>query len=129
MLGIAIARHDKNNSGPAYVFLYYTESVAPKSGNISGVTQPAAGNRLYRYELVDNKLVNPKLLLDLPATSGPYHNGGKVVIGPDNNVYVVIGDVFSHRTKAQNSNGSEPDGTSGILRITQDGKVVSRQQR
>lgn len=125
MLGIAIARHDKNNSGPAYVFLYYTESVAPKSGNISGVTQPAAGNRLYRYELVDNKLVNPKLLLDLPATSGPYHNGGKVVIGPDNNVYVVIGDVFSHRTKAQNSNGSEPDGTSGILRITQDGKVVS----
>jgi glucose/arabinose dehydrogenase len=126
MLGIAIARHNKNNSGPAYVFLYYTESVAAKSGNISrdGI-QPAIGNRVYRYELINNKLVNPRLLLDLPATPGPFHNGGKVVIGPDNNVYVVIGDVFGHRTKAQNFvNGSAPDGTSGILRITQDGKVV-----
>ncbi|MGB8034404.1 MAG: PQQ-dependent sugar dehydrogenase [Nitrososphaeraceae archaeon] len=128
LLGIAVskARSSSNNDITTYVFLYYTELGQRKSGNISGVTQPAAGNRLYRYELVDNKLVNPKLLLDLPATPGPYHNGGKVVIGPDNNVYVVIGDVFSHRTKAQNSvNGSEPDGTSGILRITQDGKVVS----
>jgi aldose sugar dehydrogenase len=119
LLGLAVSKarsSSSNNDITTYVFLYYTESGQRKSGNISGVTQPAAGNRLYRYELVDNKLVNPKLLLDLPATPGPYHNGGKVVIGPDNNVYVVIGDVFSHRTKAQNSvNGSEPDGTGGIL--------------
>ena len=126
MLGIAIARHNKNNSGPAYVFLYYTESVVAKSGNVSrnGI-QPAIGNRVYRYELVNDKLINPRLLLDLPATPGPFHNGGKIVIGPDKNVYVVIGDVFGHMTKAQNFvNGSAPDGTSGILRITQDGKVV-----
>jgi hypothetical protein len=25
------------------------------------------GNRVYRYELVDGKLVNPKLLMDLPS--------------------------------------------------------------
>jgi hypothetical protein len=34
------------------------------------------GNRLYRYDLADNKLVNPKLLLDLPAKPGQSHNGG-----------------------------------------------------
>lgn len=59
------------------------------------------GNRLYRYELSDNKLVNPKLLLDLPATPGAIGNGGKVIVGPDNNVYVAIGDVGinGHYTK------------------------------
>jgi hypothetical protein len=36
--------------------------------------------------LTDNKLVNPKLLLDLPATPGAIGNGGKVIVGPDNNV-------------------------------------------
>jgi aldose sugar dehydrogenase len=49
-------------------------------------TEPPAGNRLYRYELVNNRLVNPKLLLSLPATPGPNYDGGKVVIGPDNNI-------------------------------------------
>jgi glucose/arabinose dehydrogenase len=73
----------------------------------------------------NNQLVNPILLLDLPATPGPRHNGGAVMIGPDNNVYLVIGDVDGHQTQAQNQeSGGEPDGTSGILRITQDGKPV-----
>jgi glucose/arabinose dehydrogenase len=44
---------------------------------------------------------------------------------PDNNVYVIIGDVDGHQTQAQNiESGEEPDGTSGILRITQDGQPV-----
>ena len=85
------------------------------------------GNLLYRYELINNKLVNPKLLLNLPATPGAIGNGGKVIIGPDNNVYLTIGDVGinGHNTKAQNiQNGSEPDGTSGILRVNQDGQPI-----
>ncbi|HET7390759.1 MAG TPA: PQQ-dependent sugar dehydrogenase [Nitrososphaeraceae archaeon] len=82
-------------------------------------------NRLYRYELVKNQLVNPKLLLDLPALPGPAHNGGKVLVGPNGNLYVVIGDVTGHRTQAENvPNGGPPDGTGGILRITQDGQPV-----
>jgi glucose/arabinose dehydrogenase len=119
MCGIAVSKSD---SGTVYVFLYFTEA---EDGS-GGISSEPVGNRLYRYEWVNNQLVNPILLLDLPATPGPRHNGGVVRIGPDNNVYVVIGDVDGHQTQAQNqqSGGEEPDGTSGILRITQDGKPV-----
>jgi glucose/arabinose dehydrogenase len=116
MLGIAIAKH---NNGPIYVFLYYT-----KDGGEGGPQSLA--NVLYRYELSNDQLINPKLLLNLPAVPGPNHDGGKVVIGPDNNVYTVIGDLRAHRTQAQNVvNGPPADTTGGILRVTQDGQPVS----
>jgi glucose/arabinose dehydrogenase len=136
MLGIAVAKQQQQDgnegsdgSGPTYVFLYYTESevegsdICYKELTTCDPAGEPLGNRLYRYELVDNKLINPILLLDLP-TDHNQHNGGPVVIGPDQNVYVVIGDI-SHDTKAQNyENGPDPDGTSGILRVTQDGQIV-----
>jgi aldose sugar dehydrogenase len=122
MLGIAISH--KYEHKPAYVFLYYTEA-STKDGDDSTEGKSPLGNRLYRYELVDNKLVNAKLLLDLPATPGTHHNGGNIRIGPDQNLYVVIGDVEGHLTESQNiKNGPPPDRTSGILRITQDGKPI-----
>jgi aldose sugar dehydrogenase len=141
LLGIAIA-NDNGNS--RHVFLYYTESGGGKDGddapnNVMNTTTlgiAPAGNRLYRYDLMASKnyikLTNPKLLLNLPASPPPgregtekNHNGGKVLIGPDNNVYVGIGDVAGHRGQAENNpNGIAPDGTGGILRITQDGQVA-----
>ena len=91
MLGIAVAK-DQNNSNqndhPRSVLLYYTEAKTKDGG------EPIA-NRLYRYQLVNDRLVNPKLILDLPISPGPFHNGGKIRIGPDNNVYIIIGDLFS----------------------------------
>jgi glucose/arabinose dehydrogenase len=122
---VASSNHGIRNN-ITYVFLYYTQAQTHTGDDITEGKQPL-GNRLYRYELSDNKLVNPKLLLDLPATPGAIGNGGKVIVGPDNNVYVAIGDVGinGHYTKAQNiQNGSEPDGTSGILRVNQDGQPV-----
>jgi aldose sugar dehydrogenase len=99
----------------ANVFLYYTESKS--SAHL--------GNHVYRYELADNKLINPKLILNLPANPGPIHDGGKVLIGPDKDVYTVIGDLRNHRTQAQNiAAGGPPDLTSGIIRVTQDGKPL-----
>jgi aldose sugar dehydrogenase len=116
MLGIAVAKH--SNGVPAYVFLYYTKDGGGGSRSLANV--------LYRYELVNDQLTNPKLLLNLPALRGPNHDGGKVVIGPDNNVYTVIGDLRAHRTQAQNVvNGPAADSTGGILRVTQDGQPVS----
>jgi glucose/arabinose dehydrogenase len=137
MLGIAVAppKHHDNNGTTTYVFLYYTEASGGAKGDGTDDCSTATrcnkgnnplGNRLYRYELVGNKLVNPKLLLDLPATPGPSHNGGKIVIGPaDNNLYVVIGEVTLTATQASNrQKGLAPDGRGGILRITQDGQAV-----
>jgi glucose/arabinose dehydrogenase len=120
MLGTAVSRE---NDTTTYVFLYFTESGGGVDGDdMQGV--PPAGNRLYRYELQGDQLVNPMLMLDLPALPGPRYNGGPVVIGPDNNVYVIIGDVGGHTTMVQNfENGSEADGTSGILRIGKNGEV------
>ena len=119
LLGAAVSRE---NESTTYVFLYFTESGGGVDGDdIQGVSP--AGNRLYRYELQGDQLVNPLLLLDLPALPGPRYNGAPVVIGPDNNVYVIIGDVGGHTTMVQNfENGSEPDGTSGILRVGKNGE-------
>ena len=55
------------------------------------------------------------------------HDGGKIVLGPDHNVYAVIGDVGGHNGQAQNNKeGARLDGTSGVLRVTKDGHTVSR---
>jgi aldose sugar dehydrogenase len=115
MLGIATSQD--NQTGKSNVFLYYTE--------LEG-GEPVA-SRLYRYELTNEKLVNPVLLLDLPAVPGPRHNAGNIMIGPDNNLYVSVGDLDGHITLAQNVKGASGlDGSSAILRITQDGKAVGQ---
>jgi aldose sugar dehydrogenase len=125
MLGIAVApKHGNNNT--TYIFLYYTESGGGRDGEDSIAGREPLGNRLYRFELENNKLVNPKLLLNLPSTPNEFHNGGKITIGPDKNIYLITGD-GNHNTTAQNlENGSAADGTSGILRITQDGQPVKQ---
>jgi glucose/arabinose dehydrogenase len=129
LLGIAIAKnHNETAPNPIIVYLYYTESQQDGKDKCSGSAtcskenQPL-GNRLYRYELVNNKLVNPKLLLDLPATPGAVHNGGAILIGPDNNMYIPIGEINYRKGQISNyKNGSPPDGRGGILRVTQDGQ-------
>jgi aldose sugar dehydrogenase len=124
MLGIDVAKH---TNGPTYVFVHYTQSGSGTKGDDTTDGIEPDGNVLYRYELVNNHLIKPKLLLNLPATPGPNHDGGKVLIGPDNNVYVVIGDLRSHRTQSQNViHGTLADNTSGILRVTQNGQAVSK---
>jgi aldose sugar dehydrogenase len=130
LLGIAVLDiyktkyADKYNSDDKFVFLFVTETENQDDGNI-------LGNRIYRYDFVNGSLINPILLLDLPYLPGPSHNGGVMRIGPDNNLYVVIGDLNrlkdpSGDTITQNLEGtSPPDGRGGILRITPDGETVN----
>ena len=112
LLGIAIAKPnsatengDDDNKGARYVFLYYTESAGGRDGDDASSGVEPAGNRLYKYDLEEDgngnnvRLTHPLLLLDLPASPPAgrenierQHMGGKVLIGPDNNVYVGIGD-------------------------------------
>lgn len=59
--------------------------------------------------------------MNLPATPGAISNGGTIIVGTDDNIYVTIGDVGinGHNTRAQNGiRGPDPDGTSGRLRVT-----------
>ena len=108
---------------PNYVFLFVTETENEDNGDI-------LGNRLYRYEFTNMTLVNPVLLLDLPYLPGPSHNGGVIRVGPDGNIYFVMGDLNRNKdptgdTLAQNlENTFLPDGRGGILRITPDGDTV-----
>jgi glucose/arabinose dehydrogenase len=126
LLGIAVTEDDGNSQTPRYVFLYYTEAEEEDGGE-------PLGNRLYRYEFLDDELVNPKMLLDLPAgNDNPAHNGGVIRLGPDGNVYVIIGNLLGpglsedvEHTLDQNiEDGDQVEGTGGILRVTQDGEVV-----
>lgn len=130
LLGVAV-QQSKNMSD--YVYLYYTEANATNDK----CTKPdyclpgadPVGNRLYRYELTQDRtsLINPKILLDLPAVPGSIHNGGKTIIGPDNNLYLIIGSLMGLNTMVQNNeNGQVPNLTGGILRIDQDGHQLDQ---
>ena len=124
LLGLTFSKSMNDNK--TYVYLYYTESGGGKDGDDFNAGVEPAGNRLYKYEYYDGKMINPTLLLDLPSTpvnKKGEHNGGKVIVGPDNNIYTVIGDVGAHRTQSQNVvNGPAADGTSGIIRLTATGE-------
>jgi aldose sugar dehydrogenase len=134
LLGIAISEKKKNfYDNPFFienkkltnnVFLYYIEC---KAKNLN------CENRIYKYDL-DNKnnvLVNPKLLVGVPSFPDPSHIGGIIDIGPDENLYVTVGNfqntipTMIYKTKTQNYEDGEPvDGRAGILRLTQDGYPV-----
>jgi glucose/arabinose dehydrogenase len=136
LLGIAVSHANGiGTDNGQYVFLYFTESGGGEDGDDWREGIPPAGTRLYRYNTVltasengENdqlRLVNQTLLLDLPGTPGPRYHGGPIAIGPDNNVYVVIGTVDHHETQAQNfEDAPVPDGTSGVIRITQEGEIA-----
>jgi glucose/arabinose dehydrogenase len=124
LLGIATLNKDDRT----YVFLYYTESNA---GDVSNsTTSNPSYNKLYRYELINDKLLNPQLIFTSRTPNRYSHIGGALQIGPDNNVYLTVGDMHgdqnaSTRTMAQNyNNGIKPDGRAGILRFTINGDPV-----
>ena len=107
LLGIAVVS-DK----PAHlqnVFLYYSELLDDKD---------SVRNRLYRYTWNGESLVNPVLILDLPATPGPNHPAGKIAIGLDGYLYTLIGDL-NNEGKLQNvKDGPDPNDSSAIFKIS-----------
>ena len=157
LLGLAISKNldavdggsDEHKPYATKIFLFYTESdrdgndKCPKIIPCEKGNDPK-GNRLYRYDLEQDHLVDKKLLLDLPATPGSDHIGGVIKIGPDNNVYLTSGDGDSCpligrlctksdlkgrvlNSKTSNIvNGLPPAGRGGILRVTQNGSTVER---
>ncbi|HYO06427.1 MAG TPA: PQQ-dependent sugar dehydrogenase, partial [Phototrophicaceae bacterium] len=100
------------------VFLYYTEKI--KDAVTNNFT---THNRIYEYSWVNHQnLTNPRLVMDLPAELGPYHNGGKLKIGPDKQLYAVIGDLVTINNTLQNrpdesNRTTVPNNSSVIIRI------------
>lgn len=126
------------------IFLYFTEKIPVKNtnnddintnsnkkdnkkSNFNGTDNYELRNRIYRYLWdgnPDNNITDPLLLIDLPAKLGPHHNGGKIKIGPDNQLYAVIGDLVTINNTLQNrpdasGNNSKtiPNNSSVILRV------------
>ena len=113
LLGIAL--HPDFPTTP-FVYLYYTES---STG--SDVSGSPAGNRVYRYTWDGSALTTPGLMLDLPATPGPNHNGGTIAFGPDGKLYVVVGDLNRNGQLQNFPAGPAPDDTGVIFRLNDDG--------
>jgi glucose/arabinose dehydrogenase len=130
LLSVAISKNNPENK--TYVFFYLTESLnadgEDKCGEFS-LCDPQRnylGNRIYRYELKDNSLIDPKLLLDIIPGIYAAHVGGKIVISQDNNLYIGIGDgVIKELITTNIGKGAHPYGTGGIIRLTLNGSAVT----
>jgi len=113
LLGIATMKEKGNtiansSSTPSTsntdVFLYFSESQGGK----------LVGNKVYKYQWDGHALVNPSLILDLPAKPGTNHQGGKLALGPDNYLYAVIGEL-QRNGQLQNINAGPPPDDSGVI--------------
>jgi aldose sugar dehydrogenase len=111
LLGIAI--WNGKNDTTSSVFLYQTQDYQENTRNL-----------VYKYVYNENEktLENKTLILALPSEPGPFHNGGKIAIGPhDGYIYAVIGDVSSGGGMLDNQMpGRPPDDKSVILRVDRD---------
>jgi len=106
LLGIA---YDGNR-----LYLFVTESGA----QVEGVsTEGEVRNRVSSYAWDGSSLSEPQLLLDLPATLGANHQGGKLKVGPDKQLYVLVGEMLREGQLQNFQNGPPPDDTGVILRV------------
>jgi glucose/arabinose dehydrogenase len=117
LLGIAIwngGNDTTTTTTTTSVFLYLTENYHDGKPR----------NLVYKYLYDENEMTleNRTVILDLPGEPGPFHNGGKISIGPrDGYLYAVIGDVSSGGGMLDNQNpGRPPDDKSVILRVDRD---------
>jgi glucose/arabinose dehydrogenase len=127
LLGIEVVVNDSNItagtapngvSSPPTVFLYYTEEGGGEDGELR--------NRVYKYQWNGQSLVNPTLILDLPAGPGTNHQGGKLIVGPDGYLYVVIGELQREGQLQNIQGGPAPDDSGVIFRVNpQDGSAAS----
>jgi glucose/arabinose dehydrogenase len=96
------------------VFLYITESGA----QVEGIpTEGDVRNRVYSYTWDGTSLTNPQLIADLPAGPGTNHQGGKLKIGPDNQLYVIVGEMQREGQLQNFQSGPTPDDTGVVLRV------------
>jgi glucose/arabinose dehydrogenase len=105
LLGLAIDPKFVDNH---FVYLYYT---AINSGD-----NPV--NRIVRFTDRDNVGTNMTVIFDnIPASNG-YHSGGAMAFGPDDKLYITVGDALNPPLSQ-----SESELSGKILRINSDGSI------
>lgn len=105
MLGITIDPDFEQNH---FVYLYHTYN---DTGTIY--------NKLVRFTDVENLGTNMTVILDnIPAGTSGMHSGGALGFGPDEKLYIVIGDRYEPKTAQDMS-----ELTGKILRINKDGTI------
>lgn len=103
MLGIAL--HPRYPGRP-FVYVYATRSV---SGSLR--------NQILRYQDHNGSGANIRTIFSSPASSSPYHNGGRILFGPDRKLYAIVGDGHS----AANAQDTSKNLRGKILRLNPDG--------
>lgn len=103
LLGVAV---DPNYSENNFIYLYFTYNELLTTTN-----------KIVRYQLTDEKLIENKVLLDgIPG--GPFHDGGRIQFGPDGKLYATTGEAGNPELSQDlNSLGGK------ILRINSDGTI------
>jgi len=86
------------------------------------VTRRAGGklrNQILRIRERGGDGVGFTTIVSTPASSSPYHNGGRILFGPDGKLYAIVGDGHS----AANAQDLSRDLRGKILRMNPDGSV------
>lgn len=104
MLGIAL--HPRYPGRP-FVYVYATRSV---SGSLR--------NQILRYQDRNGSGANIRTIFSSPASSSPYHNGGRILFGRDGMLYAIVGEGHA----AANSQNLDTE-LGKILRMTPAGGV------
>ena len=125
LLGITSAnKYDSNHM----IYLYFTEKQNKSRDNNSIEVQQkelnhTARNKVYEYTWNGTgSFSNPRLIMDMPADPGPYHNGGKIRIDKSGNLYAVIGDLTAINNTLQNY----PQGKNQSISIPNNSSVIIR---
>ncbi len=117
LLGIAV--HPGFPQQP-YVYLFYTPSAT------GGDTQSGTPlqNRVERFTFANGTLSSPVRILTvaLPVDVG-YHIGGSLAFGPDEKLYLVVGDRAQQGGLQNHPPLSSADDSSVIFRINDDGSA------
>jgi glucose/arabinose dehydrogenase len=100
------------------VFIFVTETGYQLGQDSQGTdSNNELRNRVYKYTWDGQFLSNPKIILDLPAGPGTNHQGGKVKMGPDNQLYAIIGELQREGQLQNIKDGPVPDDSGVLFRI------------
>jgi glucose/arabinose dehydrogenase len=118
LLGMALHPQFATNQ---LVYLFYTAAATQDA--------TAIANRVSRFTWNGTTLTNEQIIIDLPVTLGPNHDGGIITFGPpnvateDQKLFIIIGDLNRNNQTENYANGAAPDNTGVVVRLNDDGTI------